>query len=144
MYVDSGELSAVAGAARFTVEDLPVLRAFVARAARSAGLDTDRTDQFTLAVNEAATNAIRYATGWAEVTFRRGGGWLSVEIGDDGPGLPTAGRAAGRPPPTATHGRGFWLMDELCDRVEVLSGPSGTRISLAMAVETEPVRAEVG
>ncbi len=134
MYADSGERSAVEGSARFAVEDLPVLRAFVARSARSAGLDEDRTDRFTLAVNEAATNAIRYARGWAAATFSTGGGWLCVEISDNGPGLPAPGPAAGPPPPTATHGRGFWLMDELCDRVEVRSGRWGTRVRLWMAV----------
>lgn len=144
MYVDSGELSAVVGSARITVEDLPVLRAIVSRAARAAGLDEDRAGQFTLAVNEAATNAIRYATGWAEVTSRTDAGWLSVEVSDDGPGLPTAGHAAGRPPPTATHGRGFWLMDELCDRVEVDSGPSGTRVRLSVSVDTERVETRTG
>ena len=144
MYVDSGEMSAVVGSARFGVEDLPVLRAFVARSARSAGLDENRAGQFTLAVNEAATNAIRYATGWADVRFSTSAGWLSVEISDDGPGLPTAGPPTGRPPPAATHGRGFWLMDELCDRVEVHSCPSGTQVRLSMTVAAQPVQTRAG
>ena len=46
---------------------------------------------------------------------------------------PLVGRA--RPTPTQDHGRGLWLVHQLCDLVQLRSGEAGTvaRVSMARA-----------
>src|SRR5262249_44894214 len=67
--------------------------------------DEDRTHNFAVAVDEAMTNAIRYATG-AEVSISaESGAWVAAEVRDRGRGIP-AGTSAELPPPGAVTGRG--------------------------------------
>jgi anti-sigma regulatory factor (Ser/Thr protein kinase) len=39
-----------------------------------------------------------------------------------------------RPDPTAEHGRGLYIANQLCDKVSIHSSPTGTRIRLQMDV----------
>jgi anti-sigma regulatory factor (Ser/Thr protein kinase) len=122
-------------AARFGLHDLARLRESMTRAARLAGLDDDRGSQLVLAVNEAATNAIRHGSGHADVTVSRTDHAIIVEVTDEGPGISTT--ASALPPPIeATSGRGLWLVHHLCDRVDIHTGHWGTRIQLTMAISS--------
>jgi anti-sigma regulatory factor (Ser/Thr protein kinase) len=56
---------------------------------------------------------------------------LIAVITDQGPGLPTQA-APTRPDVEAAGGRGLWLIQQVCDRVEVQSGRTGTRVRLEM------------
>jgi anti-sigma regulatory factor (Ser/Thr protein kinase) len=119
---------------RVTATDLDRVRQLVTQAAREAGLDQDRADRLTLAVNEVATNAIQHATGTARVTIRTAGGHLLVDVEDAGPGIPAQTTRPDLPAPEATGGRGLWLARQFCDRVEIVTGPGGTRVRLLTAL----------
>jgi len=118
----------------FTARQLRRLRRIVLSAARRAGLSAQRSGQLVLAVNEAATNAIKHAGGRGLVeVLQDNGNRLIAVVSDHGPGLP-ARVALHRPGLEATGGRGLWLMNEVCDRVEVSSDAGGTRVRLEMSL----------
>ena len=107
---------APARAARLDVgsHELLAMRDFVRERAVSDGLDTDRTDDFVLTVNEIVTNSIRHGGGTARLAMWSADGASICEVRDDGWLRDLlAGHFA--PPPSATHGRGLWLANHLCD-----------------------------
>ena len=58
---------------------------------------------------------------------------LLCEIHDKGTlADPLAGRR--RPAPDAAGGHGLWLVNQLCDLVELRSGPAGTTVRMHMAL----------
>lgn len=118
---------------RLTATDLDRVRQVVTRITRHAGLDPDRAARLTLAVNEVATNAIQHGGGEAGVTIRVEDRQIVIEVQDDGPGIPEDVTAS-LPEPEATHGRGLWLANQLCDEVDLRTGGTGTLIRLVMAL----------
>jgi serine/threonine-protein kinase RsbW len=121
------------------VADLHALRRLVARVAGRVRLHPERQQQLVLAVNEAVTNAIRHATGHARVTIAHDSArrHLVVEVSDQGKGIPPD-VVAQRPAPEATGGRGLYLVQVLCDHVEILTstaGRTGTVVRLIMAID---------
>lgn len=108
----------------FRDQDLAAVRRFVFSAAR--GILGDRTDDLVLAVNELATNSIRYGGGGGLVRL-----WhdhsVVCEVEDAGfISDPLAGRVL--PGPGREGGRGLWLVNQLCDLVQVRSQRGGTRV----------------
>ncbi len=118
---------------RLTATDLDRVRHVVARITSLAGLNSDRVARLTLAVNEIATNAIQHGGGEAGVTIQVEDAKVVIEVRDAGPGIP-AGVTARLPEPEATHGRGLWLANQLCDEVHLRTGGGGTLIRLVMAL----------
>ena len=113
----------------FTLDDLPEMRARVRRAGRRAGLRANVVDDLVLAAHELATNSVVHAGGhgllllWAEADA------LVVEIRDDGRiDDPLVGRS--EPDFEALHGRGIWMVNQLCDLVQVRSDDAGTQVRL--------------
>lgn len=113
----------------FTLDDLPEVRARVRRAGRHTGLAADVADDLVLAAHELATNSVVHAGGdgllliWAEPEA------LVVEIRDDGHiDDPLVGRT--EPEFEALGGRGIWMVNQLCDLVQVRSDASGTQVRL--------------
>lgn len=105
------------------------VRAFVRDAAREAGLDTGRTEELLVAVNEVVTNSIRHGGGsgslrvWAEGDAGResaAGRSLICEVRDRGR---IQDLLAGRvlPGSPQTSGYGLWLVNHICDLVQVRS-----------------------
>ncbi len=88
--------------------------------------------RFVLAANEAATNAIRHATGTAEVIVRHDGTRLVAEIRDDGPGIDPPQHPT-PPEAEALSGRGLWLMHELVDRVSIVNASGGAVVRLEVS-----------
>jgi len=113
-----------------TAEDLAVIRRHVFEVCTSAGLDHARCARLGVAANEITTNAIQHGGGHARIVIAAGVSQISVEIHDDGPGIPVV--AAQRPDPAAPHGRGLWLADQLCDGMQVSSTARGTSVRLVM------------
>lgn len=111
-------------------EDLAMIRRLVIDVCSSAGLEHDRCLKLSLATNEITTNAIEHGGGDAHVVITAGIAGVSVEVNDHGPGLPST--APQLPQPTTPHGRGLWLADQLCDRLEVSSTTQGTTVRLIM------------
>jgi anti-sigma regulatory factor (Ser/Thr protein kinase) len=116
---------------RFSYGELAVVREFLARRAASEGLSADRLPDLVLAVDELATNTLRYARAEGSVRTWRENGTLLVEVADDGHiADPLAGRDC--PPPTELGGRGLYLVNQLCDLVQLRSSPEGSVIRLHM------------
>jgi anti-sigma regulatory factor (Ser/Thr protein kinase) len=108
----------------FAVEDLQSLRRFVSSWAGEELLDNERRERLVLAVNELATNSIRHGGGAGRLLVWKESNTLLCEVRDDGQiADPLAGR---RRPRVEEHGgRGLWLVNQLCDLVQVRSSPDG-------------------
>ncbi|HEY1918980.1 MAG TPA: ATP-binding protein [Streptosporangiaceae bacterium] len=117
-------------AARAYGEDQAGLRGFAAEQARLRGLGESRVRDLMIAVGELGGNTLRHTSGagmlalWAtddEIICQiQDGGWIED---------PLAGKTC--PDPAALGGgRGLWIVHQLCDRVEMRSGPAGTTFRL--------------
>lgn len=104
-------------------------RRFVAERARAIGLSEERTADLALAVNEVVTNSMRYGGGHASLRMWHEPDRVICEVRDGG-GIsePLAGRV--RPATSQDGGFGLWLVNQLCDLVQirVLDGDSVIRM----------------
>jgi anti-sigma regulatory factor (Ser/Thr protein kinase) len=117
----------------FTQDDLGTLRALVGDCARRAGLDTRRRCDLVLAVNELATNSVRHAKGGGVLRVWEEAGALVCEVEDEGRILdPLAGRV--RPADDRPGGRGLWMVNHLCDFVQLRLVPAGSLVRVRMVV----------
>jgi anti-sigma regulatory factor (Ser/Thr protein kinase) len=117
----------------FHERTLEIVRRFVSAHAGEAGLAPDRSYDLVLAVNEAATNSVRYAGGQGVIRiWEDDGSGLVCEIRDSGRMVnnPLVGRR--RPADGRNGGRGLWLAHQLCDLVQLRSGHTGTVVRLHM------------
>jgi anti-sigma regulatory factor (Ser/Thr protein kinase) len=118
----------------FTRADLALVRLFVAERAAGAGFDADRRSDLVLAVHELATNSLRHGGGRGVVSVWQENGTLLCEVTDRGHiADPLAGRE--RPPDARGGGRGLWLVNHLCDLVQVRSSQAGNVIRLHMSLD---------
>ena len=109
----------------FALDDLPVVRAAVARRSARWGLLADRAADLVLAVNELATNSVRHAGGSGVVRMWNEDLRVVCQVEDSGH---IADALAGRhvPEPAEPGGLGLWTVNQVCDLVEVRTGPGGT------------------
>ncbi len=117
---------------RVATDNLTAIRDMIDDRAVRHGLPRDDVQRFVLADNEAATNAIRHATGTAEVIVRHDGTRLVAEIRDDGPGIDPPQHPT-LPEAEALSGRGLWLMHELDDRVSIVNASGGAVVRLEVS-----------
>jgi anti-sigma regulatory factor (Ser/Thr protein kinase) len=116
---------------RFGLGGLAYLREFLGRHAAEAGVEGARVADLVLAVDELATNTLRYARGEGRLRAWRENGSLLVEVADQGHiADPLAGRDC--PPPDHVGGRGLYLVNQLCDLVQLRSSPEGSVVRLHM------------
>lgn len=109
--------------------DLMRLREIVHDHAVRCALEADRVDDLVLAVNEVATNSVLHGGGRARVVLWPGARGAVCEVRDAGRITdPFVGRFV--PSPTATRGRGLWLVNHLCDLVQLRSSEAGTTVRL--------------
>lgn len=109
----------------FGAKDLSGARAFAATRAEQAGIARSRTADFALAVGELAANSIRHGGGWGILGVWREPGAIVCEVRDGGViSDQLVGRT--RPLPTQKGGRGLWIVNELCDLVQIRSEIDGT------------------
>lgn len=88
--------------------------------AAGAGLDEPRSTEFVVAVNEAVTNTVRHADGIGVLRLWRKNGSVICDVVDHGAIRdPLAGRLPAAA--TETNGRGLWLINQLCDLVQIRS-----------------------
>jgi anti-sigma regulatory factor (Ser/Thr protein kinase) len=115
----------------FTGERLSDLRKLVARCAGSASLGPERTSDLVLATSEVATNSILHGGGEGTLAIWQEPGALICEVRDRGRITdPLVGRE--RPSPDKLRGRGIWLVNQLCDLVQIRTTPSGSVVRLRM------------
>ena len=118
----------------FTREDLALVRTFVSEHAAGAGFADDRVSDLVLAVNELATNSMRHGGGRGLLSVWRENGTFLCEVHDRGRITdPLAGREL--PLDLRGGGRGLWLVNHLCDLVQVRSSEAGNVIRLHMSID---------
>lgn len=113
----------------FLADGLSSLRGAVRTWSLAAGLSDERAEHLVLAAHELATNSIVHGGGkgvlhaWAEP------GAFVVEVSDIGC---ISNPLVGREPALdyAESGRGVWLVNQLCDLVQVRSLETGTVVRL--------------
>ena len=111
----------------FAAGDLAGLRHLITEWATAESLVREATEEIVLAVNELATNSIRYGGGGGRLLLWREQDTLMCEVQDAGHIQdPLIGRS--RPAPEEHTGRGLWLVNELCDLVQIRSSPQGTSV----------------
>jgi anti-sigma regulatory factor (Ser/Thr protein kinase) len=97
------------------------VRRFVETEAAHAGLGTRRTENLVVAVNEVVSNSVRHGGGGGTLQLWAESGDVVCEVRDRGRiADPLAGWR--RPPTTTEGGRGLWLVNQLCDLVQVRVG----------------------
>lgn len=116
---------------RFGAGEIGEVRAFVRSHATGAELDEIQIENLVLAVSELATNSVRHATGSGRVRAWSEPETFFCEIRDGGViEDPLAGRIV--PAADALGGRGLWIVNQLCDLVQVRSSRQGTTVRLHM------------
>ncbi len=117
----------------FGRDRLSTVRDFVANHAAAYSLDRRRRDDLILAVNELATNSIRHGGGGGTLRIWRDEDTVVCEVNDEGRiDDPMVGRR--RPGSKETSGFGLWLVNQLCDLVQVRSFTSGTTVRVHLSV----------
>jgi anti-sigma regulatory factor (Ser/Thr protein kinase) len=115
---------------RYTT-DLAAVRAVVYRYARQAGLPESRAIDLVLAVSEVAANTVRHAKSPGSLKIWYDTDEIVCQIQDEGVITdPLAGRR--RPSLEAMGGHGLWIVNQVCDEVEMRSDDTGTTIRLHM------------
>jgi len=115
---------------RYTT-DLAAIRAVVYRYARQAGLPESRAVDLVLAVSEVAANTVRHAKSPGSLKIWYDTKEIVCQIHDEGVITdPLAGHR--QPSLEANGGHGLWIVNQVCDKVEMRSDESGTTIRLHM------------
>lgn len=107
---------------------------FAFGAAERLGAEPRKARALAAAVNELAANSVRHAGAGGSVRVWREEDALLGEVSGGGRiADPLAGRL--RPAPSAQSGRGLWLVNQLCELVQIRSSAAGTvvRVRLALA-----------
>jgi anti-sigma regulatory factor (Ser/Thr protein kinase) len=113
--------------------DLAAIRAVVHRYAIQAGLTEARAIDLTLAVSEVAANTIKHAQSPGSLKIWYDTNEIVCQIHDEGIITdPMAGRR--EPSLDALGGHGLWIVNQVCDQVELRSDENGTTIRLHMTL----------
>ena len=110
--------------------DLAPVRRLVERHARQAGFGAERTVDLVLAANEIAANTISHTDGPGVIHVWHTSEEILCQIHDTGRITdPMAGRIRFGPD---DRGHGLWLVNQVCDLVEIRSGEDGTTVRMHM------------
>jgi anti-sigma regulatory factor (Ser/Thr protein kinase) len=122
-----------AKALHFGREGLGEARELVAGEANEADLSRRRGTDLVVAVNELAANSVLHGGGGGDLRVWREADALVVDVRDRGR---IEDPLAGRLQPTLAQegGRGLWMVNQLCDLVQIRSGPQGTGVRLRMSL----------
>jgi anti-sigma regulatory factor (Ser/Thr protein kinase) len=114
--------------------DLRPVRAMVTAACHRAGLSVMQTTDMTLAVSEIAANTLRHTKAGGVTQAWLCDGELLCQISDTGHITdPLAGIL--KPAADQPGGLGLWLVNQLCDLVELRTGDTGTVIRLHIRIQ---------
>lgn len=110
-------------------------RSFVRDRAKAEGLREPRLTDLVIAVGELAANTLRHTDGTGSVRVWVSGAEVICEVQDSGHlGDVLAGRLL--PAADAGRGHGLWVVQQVCDLVEMRTTESGTTFRLHMALRT--------
>ncbi|MCU1345973.1 MAG: hypothetical protein JWL70_2239 [Acidimicrobiia bacterium] len=111
----------------FRSQQLREVRRFLAAHCAQAGLSAQRSQELILAVNELATNGLLYGGGEPTLAVWQEPSALICEMRDQGHVTdPLVGRQ--RPAVESPSGRGMWIVNQLCDLVQLRQFPAGTTV----------------
>jgi anti-sigma regulatory factor (Ser/Thr protein kinase) len=127
--VPAGEVRELA----FDVRALACLRHAVAGWADEEVLDRGSAQDLILAVNELASNSVRHGGGRGTLRYWREAQALVCEVHDAGHIEDPQVRLT-RPGLDAHSGRGLWLVDQLCDEMQIRSSRAGTVVRVLKRV----------
>ena len=110
---------------------LGAARALARSTAMAAGLGDDRAADFQLAVHELVANHLHHGSGRGRLLAWQDDGVAVSEVRDGGT---ITGHLVGRVAPdvTAERGRGLWLVNQLCDLVQIRSTRSGCAVRIRL------------
>jgi anti-sigma regulatory factor (Ser/Thr protein kinase) len=109
--------------------DLAGLRRALLHHSELAGLARERREDYVFAINEVATNALRHGDGTATAQLWRDGDRIVTEV-QSSTALPDPLAGRRRPSVEAPGGRGLWLVNQLCDLVEMRNLPAGSSVRM--------------
>jgi anti-sigma regulatory factor (Ser/Thr protein kinase) len=119
----------------FERDSLVALRNAVAAHASRLGVGDDLVEHVVLVAYELASNAVRHGEGHGRLRLHASEGVIGCTVTDEGGGFPDAEHAGlTRPEPTASGGRGLWLVRCLADTVEIRSDGKGTTVDARFAI----------
>jgi serine/threonine-protein kinase RsbW len=118
----------------FTATDLPDIRRFTATCAARAGMSAEAVDDFVIAVNEIATNAVRHGSPRAWLRLWVTGEALVAEVRDTGHWPAGSVPAALPSRPAEQGGMGLEVARLVCDGLQIKAGSGGTAVLLRMAL----------
>jgi anti-sigma regulatory factor (Ser/Thr protein kinase) len=112
--------------------DQAAVRRLAAEHARRAGLPPDRAGDLVIAVGELTGNTLAHTGGPGTLTIWVANGEIICQVEDTGQiSDPLVGTR--RPDPAAyERGAGLWVVNQLCDLVQMRTGPGGTTIRVHM------------
>jgi anti-sigma regulatory factor (Ser/Thr protein kinase) len=122
-----------AGAAElpFGQEELAGVRDFLRGHLGESALPSVRVNDLLLAAHEAATNCVRHGGGSGRVHLWREDATVVCDVVGNGRITdPLAGRR--RPDPRHGGGLGLWIVNQVCDLVQIRSGDEGTTVRMFM------------
>jgi anti-sigma regulatory factor (Ser/Thr protein kinase) len=112
--------------------DLRPVRQQVASCAQEAGLHGDRAADLMLAASEVAANTLRHTADGGTLWVWSGPDEVVCQVQDSGNVTdPLAGRWRS---PDRPSGQGLWIVNQLCDLVELRTGPGGTVVRMHMCL----------
>jgi anti-sigma regulatory factor (Ser/Thr protein kinase) len=118
----------------FDLHALGEARSLVGHEADLAGLGPERASDLITAASELAANSVAHGGGRGTIWAWRDAADLVVEVRDAGLiEEPLVGRR--RPQAAQQGGRGLWIVNLLCDLVQIRSGEDGTAIRLRMRLD---------
>jgi anti-sigma regulatory factor (Ser/Thr protein kinase) len=120
---------------RFDRDSLVPLRNAVAAHASRLGVEAEQLDHIVLVAYELASNAVRHGGGHGRLRLITENGMIGCIVSDEGGGFRDVDQAGLiRPEPTASSGRGLWLVRCLADSVEISVDDVGTTAVARFAI----------
>jgi hypothetical protein len=109
--------------------DLHAFRLAVADDPAVRPLRVERREDLVFAINEAVSNAVRHGDGHCRTRIWKSGSSVVSEVRSK---TTVSDSLAGRVRPLldATDGRGLWLINQVCDLVELRSGEDGMTLRM--------------
>jgi anti-sigma regulatory factor (Ser/Thr protein kinase) len=121
---------------RFDRTGLFALRSAVAACAADLGTPERLVDDLVVIANELASNAVRHGGGAGRLLLWRNAAAVHCRVIDGGPGMGEPDVAGTqRASPAAAGGRGLWIVRQLCDRLDVDTGPRGTTVTAIVLID---------
>lgn len=116
------------------VADFAGLRRAVATELAGVPAPGDLVQDFLLAVDETTSNALRHGGRPVELRLWVGDDRIVCTVGDRGTGWddPFAGYGPAHGDDLSRGGMGLWLARQLCDHVDITTGPDGAQVRLTL------------